>query len=233
MTLAIATLGLLYAAWRRRSAALALVAGVVMAVGMFFSFAFIAVGVWAVVWAGLGLRASKDRRATARGLLAGAAVALVGFGIAYLCLYLATGYKPVAVARAALAAHRDVTTVEAGRTYWKWVFMNLGETAIFAGLPLVLAAVWSGGALRRDPELGRWRCFLLSWVIVFGLLDISGTIRGEVGRIWLFLLWPAAIAAAPLLSRSRNRAIVVTALVLLQVCQAILMRTHLTMYSVL
>ena len=233
MTLAITTLALLYAAWRRRNAALALVAGVVMALGMFFSFAFIVVGVWAMVWAGLGLRASTDRKAAARGMLAGAAAVLVGFGVAYLCLYLATGYKPVAVARAALAAHREVTTVEAGRTYWKWVLMNLGETAIFAGLPLALAAIWSGGVLRRDPALGRWRCFLLSWVIVIGLLDVSGTVRGEVGRIWLFLLWPAAIAAAPLLSRARNRAAVVTALVLLQVCQVMLMRAHLTMYSVL
>ena len=68
---------------------------------------------------------------------------------------------------------------------------------------------------------------------VLGLLDVSGTVRGEVGRIWLFLLWPAAIAAAPLLSRSRGRVAVVTALVLLQVCQAMLMRAHLTMYSLL
>ena len=57
--------------------------------------------------------------------------------------------------------------------------------------------------------------------------------RGEVGRIWLFLLWPASLAAAAWSTRRAGREYVVPLLVLLQVVQTLLMKGYLTMYSIL
>jgi hypothetical protein len=125
-----------------------------------------------------------------------------------------------------------VTTVEAARSYWAWLIMDPVELIVFAGLPLVAAAFWSWRSMARDPESARLRAFLLAWFIAVVLLDLSGTVRGEVGRIWLFLLWPAALAAGPRLASLPRRGFVISVLIALQVWQAILMRGYLTLYDV-
>jgi hypothetical protein len=136
------------------------------------------------------------------------------------------------VAREALFAHREVTVAEQARTYWKWVVMNPVEVAVFAGLPLTLAGLWAIPEVRRDPGRRGLNTFLLAAAIAFALLDLSGTVRGEVGRIWLFLMWPLAMAAAPALERPDRRGVFM-AIVSLQLLQAMMMRAHITLYSVL
>jgi hypothetical protein len=86
--------------------------------------------------------------------------------------------------------------------------------------------------LRREPELRCLRTFLLASLTVFILLDLSGAVRGEVGRIWLFLMWPLSLAAAPLFQKP-GRSSWLVAILVLQVLQALLMRSYLTLYSVL
>jgi len=167
------------------------------------------------------------RRALGMGL-----AGVIGFAIFYLALYLAYDYRPIAVARAALTAHRAVAAMEGVRTYWRWAVMNPGECAIFTGLPLTVAALWSWRAL-RDPGQERLRMFVRSWLVLAVLLDLSGMVRGEVGRIWLFLMWPAALAASAWLSAREDRARAVPVLVLLQVAQAVMMNGYLTIYSIL
>ena len=69
-------------------------------------------------------------------------------------------------------------------------------------------------------------------MLALALLDLSGTVRGEVGRIWLFLMWPLAMAAAPpLTGPGRDR--IFLGLVGLQVVQALLLRSYLMLYSIL
>ncbi|HUU53902.1 MAG TPA: hypothetical protein VMY87_03190 [Armatimonadota bacterium] len=233
MALTVLALCLGYCAWRGKSALLELLAGLTVAAGVFFSLGFALVGAWAALWIVFGALGSGDRRPAVRRALAAGAVGLVGFAAFYLALYLLYGYHPVAVAVKALSAHRGVTAVEGARTYWKWVLMNPVECALFAGLPLMVAALWSWRAL-GDAQHCRLRAFLISWLVLFALLDVSGAVRGEVGRIWLFLLWPAALAAgAGLASGPERRGSAVALLILLQVVQVVLMKGYLTMYSIL
>ena len=232
MSLTIFALCLGYCAWRGKSAPLGILAGLAVAVGLFFTLGFALVGAWAALWIVFGALGSGSRsRALRRALIAGS-LGLAGFAVFYLALYLLYGYQPVAVTLEALSAHRGVTTVEAARTYWKWLLMNPVECAIFGGLPLTVAALWSRRAL-RTPDYARLRAFLISWLVLFALLDLSGTVRGEVGRIWLFLLWPTALAAGAWCARSPDRRGAVPLLVLLQVTQTLLMKAYLTMYSIL
>jgi len=220
----------------RRSSPLILSAlaglGLVLAIALFFTLGVLILIAWLALWVIIGVARSADRGAAVRRALASIAAAAVGFLAFYLVLYLALGYHPIAVAREGLFAHRGVTTVEAARSYWAWLIMDPVELIVFAGLPLVAAAFWSWRGIARDPESARLRAFLLAWFIAVVLLDLSGTVRGEVGRIWLFLLWPAALAAGPRLASLPRRSFVISVLIALQVWQAILMRGYLTLYDV-
>jgi len=233
LALAITTLWLCYSAWRRGSVVRAFLAGITVAVGLLFSLSFAVAGAWLLAWVAIGVLGSRDRSAAARRALVGAAIALAGFVLFHLALYLICGYRPLAVAQQAFLAHREITTTASPRTYWKWLLMNPIEAAVFAGLPLVLTALWSARALRREPEWARLRPFLAAWLTVVALLDLSGTVRGEVGRIWLFLFWPVPLTAGTWLAGRERASWLIAALALLQVTQVILMREYLTIYSIL
>ena len=246
LTFTILILYLGYSAWRasvchsersqesRRSSSLGLsfLAGLVLAIALFFTLGILILVAWLALWVVIGIARSADRPAALRRALPGVAAAAAGFAAFYLVLYLAFGYQPLAVAREGLFAHRGVTTVETARSYWKWLVMNPVELIVFAGLPLVVAAIWSATGGAKDPSQSRLRTFLLAWLVAVALLDLSGTVRGEVGRIWLFLLWPAALAAGPRLAAVQRRSIVITALVALQVWQTVVMRGYLTLYDI-
>jgi len=225
------TIWLAYAAWRHSNHLLSLLPGISFALGMFVTLGFAAVGVWLALWAALGVLGASGRAEAARRLLQKTAIALCGFCAVHLALFLTTGYRGWAVAYLGLIAHRQATTVEFPRTYWKWVLMNPAEMAVFAGLALVVAALWAWPGVRR-AALRSLRPFLFSWLILLAALDLSGTVRGEVGRIWLFLMWPLALAAGECLSRTQRYAIAVTLLVMMQLAQAMAMRGYLTMYDI-
>ena len=181
----------------------------------------------------LRLRMTDRRESSVRPprLLTHLMVALLGFVSLYVVLFLTTGYRAWTVAYIGLFAHRQATTVEFPRTYWKWVLINPVEMAVFAGLALAIAALWAAPAM-RSPESRPLRLFLLSWLIVLVVLDVSGTVRAEVGRIWLFLMWPLALAGGERLSRAPRYATALPLLVLMQLGQALVMRGYLTMYDI-
>jgi len=232
LTLTATVLWLSYLAWKQARPWLAFTAGLVFALSAFFSLGVVAVGLWLALLAFVGAARRPDRGAAVRAFLPLALTGFAGFALFYLGLHLVWGYQAVEVARQALFAHRDVTTVETARTYWKWVLMNPVEFSVFAGLPLVIAARWAIPELRRDSGRRGLNTFLIAFALTFILLDLSGTVRGEVGRIWLFLMWPLAMAAGPALDRPHRHGVFII-IVMLQVLQALLMRTHITLYSVL
>lgn len=110
----------------------------------------------------------------------------------------------------------EINTV---RPYVPWLFFNLVDFFQFLGLPLVLTVLYTfvtSPSVRFAPAaslfkgipflsidravnslnrfLRRVNIFgLLFWVVVI-LLDLSGTTRGEVSRLWLFLM-PLAVLA--------------------------------------
>jgi hypothetical protein len=93
------------------------------------------------------------------------------------------------------------------RPFIPWLIFNLVDFFQFVGLPLVVATiltlVWeptqSGiSAARKSNGVVRFLSRLnvlgvLFWITVAGL-DLSGTTRAEVGRLWIFLM-PIALLA--------------------------------------
>jgi hypothetical protein len=122
-----------------------------------------------------------------------AAAFLAGAGLV-LAVLLALGHRPLASLQAALAIHREAYT--APRSYLLWIPFNLLDLAIFLGVPVAVAGLLRlrAGSSLLGTASGR---YLLAVGLGVVALDVSGQVRGEVGRIWIplmALLLPASLA---------------------------------------
>ena len=140
------------------------------------------------------------RRRVAVGLsLVAAAVAAAVIGVTALL-----GHQPLAAARTALAIHHETYT--AVRSYALWLLFNPLDLAIFLGVPVaVLALPRMVGVLRSGPPAGNCDRFAAGLAIGLVLLGLSGSTRGEVGRIWIPLLPLLLIAALTRPGNQRDR----------------------------
>lgn len=120
---------------------------------------------------------------------------LFGFALTYAAVRLIFGFDLYAVTSHGLSAHKEVTTAFK-RSYLAWLLINPVEFAAFCGLPIIVLA---GLGWREE----RTRPLILSSLATFALLDISGFVRGEVARIWLFLLPPLCVASGAGLIKSK------------------------------
>ncbi|MGI5819912.1 MAG: hypothetical protein ACOX9R_17650 [Armatimonadota bacterium] len=142
-----------------------------------------------------------------------AAVPLLAFGgglLAGLALWYAAGVDALEVFSQGLGAHSSITGLASFRSYGLWVWMNLVEFAIFMGLPLVaLAAAAIPRMVRtlRETSSSALPAYLgAAALLTLLMLDISGVVRGETGRLWLFFVpWLAAAAAPDLVDEGGGR----------------------------
>jgi hypothetical protein len=165
-------------------------AGAVGFAASFFSYgavAYVAIGA-------LGLLA-----ASGRGSVWARAVALAtGGGALCLAFTIALGHEPVAAARTALTFHREAYT--APRSYALWLFWNPLDLALFLGAPLAAIGI-ARLAARPAGDVARFRLAIACGIVA---LLLTGTVRGELGRIGvplLALLLPAALGDRALAAR--------------------------------
>lgn len=135
--------------------------------------------------AAIALAGRVDRAAASVAAWAAGACALV------LLLPMAWGHEPVAAARTALAIHREAFT--APRSYATWLVFNPLDLAVFAGVPVVAVGLFrlARPARPRGP-FDRMRAAVAAGL---ALLLLSGTVRGEIGRIAVPLM-PALLVAS-------------------------------------
>jgi hypothetical protein len=75
--------------------------------------------------------------------------------------------------------------------YPAWPLFNLYDLAVFMGIvPFVgmLGAVGMVVAAGRRGRHIRGAALAVGWAAAVVLLDLSGTVRAETGRLWLFLM---------------------------------------------
>jgi hypothetical protein len=166
------------------SGALAGACGGVALFASYASMAFLGIAVLAVAAA-----ASVERRGVARALVASAVAAAVAALLAF-GVPAALGGEPLRVMRAALNLHRAAFT--SPRSYALWLLFNPLDLAVFVGLPVAVAGLWAAGraarrAFAKRPlvAIDRFRLGVFAGVT---LLLLSGTVRGEVGRILIPLM---------------------------------------------
>jgi hypothetical protein len=161
---------------------LALASGLVMALGNFFTLAFLPVGliVALVILAVPGL---LFRRKAGLMLAAGA-----GFLLVTLLGWATTGANPITVWTWNLKNHTRFY-VEYPRTYATWFMVNPIELVIALGLPTM---VWCAVGVCDPRSMPR-----VAWatISVLFLLNVMGRNMGEVARLWMLFLPPLLPAA--------------------------------------
>ncbi|HVF09784.1 MAG TPA: hypothetical protein VNA16_03230 [Abditibacteriaceae bacterium] len=172
-----------------------LLAGALLALTNFLSFGALAGGVIAALALALSCRGTDLPK---RSLLVDLALLAAGFVALWMLLLVLLPMQPLAIFTNAMAAHQLATLKS--RDYWGWAGLNFLTFALFIGWPVVVAVVAQIVRARRTK--GRpWReyCALLreppiaiGWATVLTMiaLSFSGNVRGEVERLWLFLLPP-------------------------------------------
>jgi len=183
----------------RHASTLTVAGGLLGGLALFFSYgaaAFLDVGGIAALALGWG-RPDWPRRALLTTAIATAAAAAV-FAVPAIF-----GGHPLAAARTALRIH-DVEYT-APRSYALWLLFNPLDLALFLGAPFVVLCA----ARRRGSDAThRLRLATLAGVAV---LLLSGSVRGEIGRIWVPLM-PLLLVAALGDHRDHREATVVATL---------------------
>lgn len=91
-----------------------------------------------------------------------------------------------------------------GMTYSKWVFYNLYDFFIFVGIPLSI--LFCGKLITELRNVLKSKSIksldfqFITFLLTLTVLDVLGTNRGEVARIWMFLMPFVALSGASVLS---------------------------------
>lgn len=177
-------------------------AGIGLALTSFLSLGALAIGaviaLTVVIW--------RRQQLVARGLEVGLA-----FFATWAIFSLWLGFNPLEVVSGAMQAHRFATLNN--RSWLAWAPMNLIVWAVFIGFGTLVC-----GFRREKPRFSGAQLGLATLFILI-LLSLSGNVRGEVERLWLFALAPLAVWAAFAPISSRNRAILLG----IQAAQTLLM----------
>jgi len=124
----------------------------------------------------------------------------LGLSAVWVIFYAATGQPPWAILLEATTAH---TVLD--RPYWPWLFLHAYDYGMFSGWPLVALAglgVWRiATKLRTKQPLSDGEILILAAFAALLILDLSGTLRGESGRILLYLTPFFLLAASYALNR--------------------------------
>jgi len=174
----------------RASVAWALAAGVTVAIALFLSLGMLALLVLLALAVVLSvtIQASGGKRLAAVLSLWKPAIALLLPIVAFFALlYIVAGYNTISVLQTSDSLRTHGYNVLWFRPYWRYVWLNWIEAAIFAGpmlIAVILGTFWAFRKSVQHPEL--W-ALILALVILLVLMDVSGKARGETYRIWLFL----------------------------------------------
>jgi hypothetical protein len=164
------------------------------------------------IWQGNELKRQANRWLLS-GLVFGA-----GCTALWLAFWVGWGVAPWEIALAGIGQHYEL--VASRRNYAWWLLFNLVDLLTFVGV------IWLGGyfwmiarSIRRNRrQAAGWLAIALA--IFMLLLDLSGSTRGEVGRLWLFFTPLIALLGAGFLGQEyteRSSRLLLVALQLLLV----------------
>jgi hypothetical protein len=100
---------------------------------------------------------------------------LVGLGV----YWLITGHHLLSLLPIAMDTHLTLD-----RPYLPWVWLHTWDVVLFGGLPIFLYFLY--GAWRLPDKATR--AFALALLLTLATMVLSGTARGETGRVWLFFM---------------------------------------------
>ncbi len=189
---------------RQRSPGRLLVAGLLLSVLTFLSLGNAALVLLVAVYAGLWMWVPAEMLAQTRlqpQSWAGIAKQALAFGLGaaslWLLLWVMWGTAPWEIASVGLGQHYELVTTL--RRYDWWVVWNLIDLLVFSGWPLFLGflgSLWLAWRLAHEGKATAVELLSVGLLILIVVIDLSGSTRGEVGRIWLFFMPLLAFPAA-------------------------------------
>lgn len=204
------SMGIIYA-WVRAGAGStrwAVALGVLLCVAAFFTYNLLTLGAFLAIHAVVQVALKRDAAAALRRVARTSAIALGVWCVLLLVLRTTTGFRPGASFLHALGAMAEMAK-GAGRLWLACVVFDPYDFVLGAGvLALPLTLVY----LKRLAGAGRgWteeeRLSMIGLAVV-GIVDLSGLLRAETARVWLFLqpllLLPAGLALARLPAGGRE-----------------------------
>jgi hypothetical protein len=226
--------------WRHSAAS-----GFLMFLGLFFSLGILAllpIMLCLFVRAYLAEKASgqhgrKERKTWS--LVQIALAFVLGFSIPYILSLLVLKFDLLRVFTTILADQRKFNVTQ-HRTYSTWLVYNLYDFFVFLGVPIgVLLAKRIYTFLKnvREGLEKEANLFLVALVVSLVVLDFSGVTRGEVARMWIFLMPFFVMAGAPGLlvlhgdqkGKSLNNRLLFAVLVM-QFVSTIVFKLHLSVF---
>lgn len=200
------SLWLLVIGLRRDNLAYHVGAGAVMSISTFLNFAVLPVlgilGLFTLAWHAFRRETSDHWRWMIAAIRVGLAFG-VGLLLCWLPFWLATGYSPLDIW--AVTQEKHSALVAARREYWPWLLLHPYDTLLFLGWPLV---GWAGWTLWRRVRAGQRDAIVLlggATLLTMLLLNISGLVQGENGRILSFYAPFVLIVAAAGPARPSDR----------------------------
>ena len=196
-------------AWVRAldgSARAAIALGAVLAMAVFFAWNLLALGAFLASYALCWLWQARASAPAWRTLLGTSLLAALTMAAVYLLFFWCTGYDPLRSFQHAIQI-QALQAVPLGRPWLDCVIRDPFDFLLGAGMlaaPLLILFV-----LRARSLGAREKALSLSALATILIIDLSGLLRAETARVWIFLLPFAIVPAALELMRfdTRRRAL--------------------------
>ena len=175
-----------YYGWRNKKNWLFLLAGILLSLATFLSIGNAAILVLLGTYALINLWLKPEKRSH---IIVWAGLFVFGLITVWLIFWAGWGITPWAIIQTGMSQHYELVTSQ--RSYTTWFGFNLLDLILFAGLPAMVAFVFLLTTVAQTihhRSLTDNQIIALSTAVLILILDISGSTRGEVGRIWLFLM---------------------------------------------
>lgn len=177
---------LFHRGWHKQKSSAFFWAGLLLSLNTFFSVGNAALLALLGVYALLKLRIAPVRGAR---LLIWGSFFFAGLATIWLIYWLGWGVPPWEIVQTGIDRHYNLVTSQ--RDYGVWLGYNLLDLALFTGIPAVTAFILALTAVPnqiRQRTLPDGQRLVLGTAVLILLLALSGSTRGEVGRIWLFFM---------------------------------------------
>ena len=160
-------------------------AGVPLSIATFFSVGnavlIVIVGLYGLVWSVKECRLTL-KSAGAESALPSAIVFALGCASIWIAYGLLYGVNPLDVI--STGSHLAFESTTGNRSYLLWLLWDPIDFAIFLGVPIVVLTFINLVKPRHLPR--RLWALTIATFGTFVLLDLSGIVRGEVGRLWMY-----------------------------------------------
>jgi hypothetical protein len=178
--------------------------GAVLCVGSFFAYNLLTIGAFLLYYALWWLWREGRTPAAMLKILSATVISLAAGAALYLILWAATGYNPPAALRHALMAQNS-TARWLNRPYWSSLIADLYDFALAAGI-IAIPILWIHLSKLRENFKTNPNGTALTLIALATILtvDLSGLLRGETARVWLFLQPLLVVPVALELARLRK-----------------------------